>query len=75
MPLHHAMKLIEMAKEEETKEYFFRVWLVRYPNYTEKTYETFNQYLENSRPENVLLDNRSKEEIMKEIIELEQSFK
>lgn len=74
MPLKRAIKLIEKAKEEETKEYYYRWWLVRVPLYTEKTYETFEEFYDKAKPKKIKYDARDKEEIMKEIKQIEKTF-
>lgn len=75
LPLHKAVKQIEFAKEEETREYAFRIYLASYPNMDKKNFITFNEFYENLRPRKVVMDTRSQEEIMEEIIEIEMSFR
>lgn len=69
------MKLIEKAKEEETKEFYYRWWLVRYPYYDQKNYESFEEFFEKVVPKRIELDTRNKEEIMQEVLEIENKFK
>lgn len=65
------MELVEKAQEEETTEYYYRLWLVRYPLYTEKTYESFSEFYEKANPPKVEYDSRTKDEIMQEILDIE----
>ncbi|MBW8384248.1 MAG: hypothetical protein K0M69_17225 [Youngiibacter sp.] len=64
-----------MAREEETRESLFRIYLAGYPNYTKDTYETFDQFYEKCRPKIIQIDTRSKAEIMSEIMAIEDKFK
>ena len=75
LPLKRATKLIATAQKEETLEYHYRLWLARYPLYNEKTYESFEEFYDKVKPKKVVIDNRSEDEIMKEILEIEKSFK
>ena len=75
MPIERSLKLIETAQEEETREYYYRWWLVRYPLYDSKNYEPFSEFYDKAKPKNIVYDNRSKEEIMQEILEIESSKK
>lgn len=70
LPLKRAIKLIEVAKEKEIEEYFYRLWLVRYPNYDKNNFETFDEFYEKNKPKKIVKDTRSKDEIMKEILEI-----
>lgn len=74
LPLDKSLKLIERAREEEMKEYYYRLWLVRYPYYDQKNYESFDEFYDKVRPRKIELDTRSKEEIMREVLEIEQTF-
>lgn len=67
LPIKKSAALISKAREEERKEKAYRLWLVRYPNYTEKNYETFDDFYEKLYPPRVEYDQRSKDEIMAEI--------
>jgi hypothetical protein len=62
------MRLIIKAREEEKKERLYRWWLVRYPYYTEANYETFEDFCQKFQP--IEIDQRSKDEIMREILEI-----
>lgn len=65
------MELVEKAQEEEKTEYYYRWWLSRYPLYTEKTYESFKEFYEKMNPPAVEYDERSKDELMNEILGIE----
>lgn len=75
MPLKHSLKLIKKAKEEETKEYYYRLWLVRYPYYDKNNYESFMEFYEKALPKEIKYDTRSKEELMNEIADIENKFR
>lgn len=68
MPLHRSIKLIDKALEEERKEYYYRLWLVRYPRYDQNTYESFDEFYEKCVPQKVEIDIRTKDEIMEELL-------
>ena len=68
MSIPRSVTLINKAQEEETREALFRLYLADRPNMTEKTAMTFNQYYDKHKPKNIILDNRSDEEIMAEIL-------
>lgn len=71
LPYKHAVELFKKAQEEDTKEYFYRWWLARYPLYTEENYESFKEFYEKMNPPSVEYDKRSKDEIMNEILGFE----
>lgn len=75
LPLKRAIKLIRKAEEEEKLEYYYRLWLVRYPSYNKSNYESFEEFYEKVRPKEIKIDNRTEDEIMQEILEIERSFK
>lgn len=75
MSLKQSMKLIGKAQEEETKEYAFRIYLASYPNMTKENFKSFNDFWEEIKPKKIEIDKRSEDEIMKEILEIEKSFK
>ena len=58
---------MDKAKTEEQRENAYKLWLVRYPNYTEKYYESFNDFYDKLYPQAVNYDIRSKDEIMAEL--------
>jgi len=68
MPYQRAIKLIERALEKETEEFYYRLWLARYPNYTPETYETFQEFYDKARPKKIEYDMRDKDELMSEIL-------
>ena len=67
LPLSKAVALINKARDEAQREKVYRLWLVRYPNYTEKNFETFEEFYEKLYPPKVEYDIRSKDDIMAEI--------
>lgn len=75
LPLKRATKLIKKAQEEETREYAFRIYLAAYPNMDKKNFKSFDNFWEEIKPKRIKLDNRSEEEIMNEILDIEKSFK
>ncbi len=70
-----SIKLIGKAQEEETKEHAFRIYLASYPNMTKENFKSFNDFWEEIKPKKIEIDKRSEDEIMKEILEIEKSFK
>jgi hypothetical protein len=75
LPLKRGIALLKKAMEKDTKEYAFRIYLAGYPNMTKDNFKTFNEFWEDIKPQNIVLDKRSEDEIMQEIIEIENSFK
>ena len=67
LPLGKAVALINKARDEAQREKVYRLWLVRYPNYTENNFETFEEFYEKLYPPKVEYDMRSKDDIMAEI--------
>lgn len=67
LPLKRATALVNKAREESQKDKYYQLWLVRYPNYTEKNFETFEEFYEKLFPPAVTYDTRTKDEIMAEI--------
>lgn len=74
LPLKRGIKFLKKAMDEETKEYSFRIYLAAYPNMTKENFKSFNEFWEEVKPENIVVDSRSEEEIMQEIIEIENKF-
>lgn len=74
MPLKKSLKLIGIAQEEETREYAFRIYLAAYPNMDKDKFLTFNEFWEEIKPDTSKYDARSKDEIMKDLIEIENKF-
>ena len=67
LPLKRATALINKATEETQRDKYYKLWLVRYPNYTEKNFETFDEFYEKLFPPRIEYDTRSKDDIMAEI--------
>ncbi len=67
LPLKRATALINKAREETQRDKYYKLWLVRYPNYTEKNFETFDEFYEKLFPPRIEYDARSKDDIMAEI--------
>ena len=74
MPFYKAIKLINKAREENQRDKLFLLYTAVYPNMDEKTYLSFEDYLEKLTGSNTSYDMRSKDEIMKEMNEIEQKF-
>lgn len=68
--MKRSVKLINKAVEEEQREYFYKIWLVRYPEYNEDNYESFEEFYEKYKPGQIIEDNRTKDEIMEELLEI-----
>ena len=75
LPLTKALKLVAKAQEEDTRDYAFKIYLAKYPNMTQENFVTFNEFWEEIKPEKKIIDNRSEDEIMKEILEIENKFR
>ena len=74
LPLRRGLKLLVKAQEEDTKEYAFRIYLAKYPNMDKSNFRTFNEFWEEIKPQNVVQDTRSKDDIMQELLAVEQKF-
>jgi hypothetical protein len=74
LPLKRALKLIVKAREEETRDALYQFWLARYPLYTEKNYESFNEFCEAANPVRPVTDARTKADIMQELKSIEKQF-
>ena len=72
LPLPRAFSLIELAQEEETKEVMFRLYLSDRPNMDKKTFMTFDEYYKKYRPKRIITDNRSKDDIMAELLPIKK---
>lgn len=72
LPLEDAISLLNHAIEEEQKERFYQLWLVRYPNYDKNSFETFGDFYEKYKPQKVQYDMRSKDTLMAEILKIER---
>lgn len=69
------MRLIEQAQEKETEEYAFKMWLAKYPHMDKSNFVSFNQFYDEIKPKKVELDNRSHDDIMQEVLEIENKFR
>ncbi len=74
LPYKKALSLIDKAQEEDTREYYFRWLLSRYPLYTKDNYEPFEEFYEKAKPKKITVDTRSKDELMQEILDIEKQF-
>ena len=70
--MEDAISLLNHAIEEEQKEKFYRLWLVRYPNYDKNSFETFGDFYDKHKPQKVQYDMRSKDTLMAEILKIER---
>lgn len=68
MPLKQAIKLLEKASDEDKRENYYKLWLVRYTKYTASNYETFDEFYEKIFPPAIEYDERSKDDLMAEIL-------
>lgn len=69
MPIKDAIGLIERAIDEEDRARLYQLWLVRYPSYDQNTFENFEQFCDRCKPKKITYDQRSKDDIMAEILE------
>jgi len=74
MPYLKAAKLINTASREKEKDKLLVLYASAYPHMTKDTYMTFEEFVEKSMPTETekVYDMRSKDEIMKEIAEIEK---
>jgi len=75
MPYPQAFKLINKAREQNRHDMLFKMYITLYPNFNKKTYMTFEEYEDKCNGISAEMDNRTKEEIMNEIMEIENKFK
>lgn len=75
LPIKRATKLIAQAQEEETREYALKFYLTDRAKMDNGNFKTFNEYLDDLIPKKIALDNRSEDEIMQEILEIENKFR
>jgi hypothetical protein len=68
LPLTKSAKLIAKAIENNQREKDYKWWLARIPIYTKETYETFEEFREIIHPKPILYDQRSKDEIMNDLL-------
>ena len=66
LPVRRAIKLIELAAENERREYFYHQWLMRLALMTKETFISFEEFYEMVQTPQV--DNRPKEVIMRELL-------
>lgn len=71
LPIHRAVELIQVAEEEHEREIIYRLYLVDRPYLKEQ--KAFNQYYDDivssqSERNKVKMDNRDKDEIMRELL-------
>jgi hypothetical protein len=74
LPYRQAFKLINKARKEKNEKRLFRLYAALYPNFDQKTFMSFEEYLQKCRGTTVKIDNRSREDIMAEIMEIEKKF-
>lgn len=70
LPIIRAVKLINKAREEEQREDYYQLWLVRYQDYDEETFEQFEDFYETYKPQIIVEDSRSKDEIIEDILNI-----
>lgn len=61
-----AVKMIKNAKEKDRREYFYRQWLMVFPNMTKENFVGFEEYYQDRVAPKI--DMRATEEIMSEIL-------
>jgi hypothetical protein len=73
LPLHRSMKLIEIAEEEEIKTQMYQFYLQHTPiiKGTEK-FMPFDEYYEKYKPQRIVTDNRSKDDLISEALEIQK---
>lgn len=71
LSIRRASKLYNKAFEEDKRDEAYQWWLARVPLYTQENYETFEEFYKSLYPPRVEYDNRSKDEIMSELLEME----
>ncbi len=72
------VELINVANEDELKEYVFRIYLSRYPNMSEDNFISFQEFYEEIKSQNEKpnqTDNKNKTDLINEIKNIEQKFK
>lgn len=72
--MKRGIKLIKKAMEEDTRDYAFHIYLAAYPNMDKKNFKSFNEFWEEAKPQKIVIDARSEDEIMKEIFAIEEKF-
>lgn len=66
LPVKRAVKLINKAKEEETKARLFQMWLMRFTLMDKENFISFEEFYENATVPQI--DTRPKDEIMSELL-------
>ena len=74
MPYPQAFKLINKAREQNNNDMLFKMYVTLYPNFDKKSYLTFEEYKNKCMGVSAEMDNRDKETIMAEIMEIEKKF-
>jgi len=67
LPLYRATRLINEAQEQLRVKSLYQYYLAIRPAMTEKTYVTFDKFLEQNTPVKVVIDTRSQDEILAEL--------
>lgn len=68
LSIERAVALINKATYENKRDQVYAWWLARLPMYTQETYETYDEFYEKVYPPIVLMDMRSKDDIMNELL-------
>lgn len=68
MPLKKAVKLIDEIVENIKRDKSYELWLVKYPHYTTKNFETPEELHEKMYSQPIEYDMRSKDELMADIL-------
>ena len=68
LPLHKSAKLIAKAIKNKQRDDEYIWWLARLPSYTAENFETFEEFRDKLHPKPIAYDQRSKEDIMADII-------
>lgn len=73
LPLYRSMRLIEIAEEEEIKTQMYQFYLQHTPiiKGTEQ-FMPFGDYYEKYKPQRIVTDNRSKEDLISEALEIQK---
>lgn len=68
LSIKRAYKLFNKAVKENNREKVYQWWLARLPQYTQETYESFQEFYDKVYPPTIKMDMRSKDEIMNDIL-------
>lgn len=76
LPLYRSMRLIEIAEEEEMKTIMYQFYLQHTPiiKGTEK-FMSFDDYYEKYKPQRIVTDNRSKEDLVSEALDIQKKVR